>query len=186
MPVEDLAIGDLVYTHFAGLMPIKWIGYRRIDCRGHPKPRKVWPVRVRIGAFGEGMPHRDLWLSPDHAVLVDEVLIPIKRLTNGTSIEQVPMDEVTYYHIELQNHDLLLAEGLLAESYLDTGDHFNFENGGGPVALHPEFSARRWDNAGIWEALACARLILTGPELDAARQLVNSRAAAIAQTASAA
>ena len=81
---------------------------------------------------------------------------------------------------------MLLAEGLPAESYLDTGDRFNFSNGGGPIALHPEFSKRRWDTAHIWEALGCARLIVTSPELDAARALVNSRAGAVALAASAA
>jgi hypothetical protein len=178
--IEELAIGDLVQAHDAGLAPIKWIGHRCVDCRNHPKPQKVWPVRVCAGAFGDDMPHRDLWLSPDHAVFVDDVLIPIKRLVNGTSIEQVPMDEVTYYHIELEHHDVLLAEGLPAESYLDVGDRCNFANGGGPIALHPEFSPRRWDTAHIWEALGCARLILTGPELETVRRRVNSRAATVA------
>jgi hypothetical protein len=91
----------------------------------------------------------------------------------------VPMDEVTYYHVELEHHDVLLAEGLPTESYLDTGDRFNLENGGGPIALHPEFSARRCDTALIWEALGCAPLVVTGPAVEAVRQLVNSCASAI-------
>jgi hypothetical protein len=180
VPVERLAVGDLVHAQDAGAALIKWIGHRRVDCFRHPKPQKVWPVRVCAGAFGEGLPLRDLWLSPDHAVFVGEVLIPIKHLINGISIEQVPMDEVTYYHVELEHHDVLFAEGLPAESYLDTGDRFNFENGGGPISLHPEFSARRWETARIWEALGCARLIVTGPELDAVRQRVNYGAATLA------
>jgi hypothetical protein len=186
VPVEELAVDNLVRNQDNNLVPIKWVGYRRIDCRRHPTPRDVWPVRVRGDSFGTGMPHRDLWLSPDHAVFVGDVLIPIKHLTNGTSIEQVPMDEVAYYHIELPQHDVLLAEGLPVESYLDTGDRFNFENGSGPLALHPDFSARRWNTVRIWEALGYARLIVTGPELDSARQLVNSRATAVAHAASAA
>jgi hypothetical protein len=173
IPVEALAIGDPVQAQDAGIAPVKWIGHRRVNCRNHPKPRKVWPVRVRAGAFGDGVPHRDLWLSPDHAVFVDDVLIPIKRLINGTSIEQVPMDEVTYYHIELEHHDVLLAEGLPAESYLDVGDRFNFANGRGPIALHPEFSTRKCDTALIWAALGCARLIVAGPELETVRALVG-------------
>ena len=178
-PVEEIDADDLVYTQFSGFVRLKWVGRRYIDCRRHPKPQQVWPVRVSASAFGEGMPHRDLWLSSDHAVFVDEALIPIKHLTNGTSIEQVPMDEITYYHIELEHHDVLLAEGLPVESYLDTGDRFNFENGGGSITLHPDFSARRWDIALIWEALGCAPLIVTGPALEAARKLVNSCASMI-------
>ncbi len=185
-PIEHHAVGALVDAQFEGVACIKWIGRRRIDCGRHARPEKVWPVRVRAGALGDNSPHRDLWLSPDHAVFVDDVLIPIKRLINGTSIEQVPIDEVTYYHVELERHDLLLAEGVRAESYLETGDRFNFENSGGPVMLHPEFSARRWDIAHIWEALGGARLIITGPELDAARARIITRTAAIASAASAA
>ena len=170
VPVEDLAIGDTVSATFRDSLPIKWIGHRRVDCRRHPNPERVWPVRVRAGAFDEGIPHRDLWLSPDHAVFVGEVLIPIKRLINGTSVEQVLVDEITYYHVELTSHDVLLADGLPVESYLETGGRSAFANGGGPVALFPEFHVR------VWEAMGCARLIVTGPERDAARMLVNARA----------
>ncbi len=113
--IETLMAGDLVQAHFAGMTPVQWIGYRRIDCHRHPNPRKVWPVQVAAGAFGEQSPRRDLCLSPDHAVFVDGVLIPIKHLINGTTIEQVPMDTITYYHLELSEHDVLLADGLPAE-----------------------------------------------------------------------
>ena len=65
---------------------ITWIGHRRVDCARHPDPRRAWPVRVSVGAFGDGLPRRDLWLSPDHAVFVDRVLIPIKHLINGCTI----------------------------------------------------------------------------------------------------
>ena len=181
--VERLAVGDRVVTDSGEVIPIEWIGHRRVDCRNHPKPRKVWPVCVRAGAFGDGTPHRELWLSPDHAVFVDDVLIPIKRLINGTSIEQVPMDQVTYYHVELEHHDVLLAEGMPAKSYLDTGDRFNFANGGGLIALHPEFSPRRPDTVLMWEALGCAPLIVTGDALETVRQRVNARVAGVAAAA---
>jgi hypothetical protein len=184
--VEALKTGDRVLTMSGPSRPVRWIGYRHLDLTRHPVPDRVRPIRIRRGAFADNVPRRDLFLSPDHAVFVDDVLIPIKRLINGTSIEHVPMDEVTYYHIELPQHDVLLAEGMPAESYLDVGDRFNFANGGGPIALHPEFSERRWDTALLWEALGCARLIVTGRELDAARTLVNSRAATVAPVANAA
>jgi hypothetical protein len=135
----------------------------------------VWPVRVRAGAFAEGMPQRELWLSPDHAVFVDGVLIPIKLLVNGGSIAQVAVERVAYFHIELAQHDVVMAEGLPAESYLDTGDRSGFENGGGPVALHAEFAARGLDGAVQWEALSCAPLVVTGEALAAVRRRVASR-----------
>jgi hypothetical protein len=170
--VESLAIGDMVALSAGGAGRISWIGQRSIDCRRHPNPGVVWPVRVVASAFGPGLPVRDLYLSPDHAIFVNDVLVPVKYLMNDTSIAQVKLDRVQYFHLELERHEVILAEGLPVESYLDTGDRCNFENGGGPIALHPEFSAHRWDTAHIWEALGCAPLIVTGPELAAVRAVV--------------
>ena len=171
--VEELAVGDLVEAHFAGQAPIRWIGHRRVDCSRHPDPRRVWPVRIAAGAFGSAKPARDLWLSPDHAIFSDGVLIPIKHLVNGTTIEQVQMAQVTYYHIELSHHDVLIAEGLPAESYLDTGDRSNFANGGALAKFHSDFAER------AREAEACAPLVVAGPKVEAARASVGALAAAI-------
>lgn len=136
--VEDLRVGDVVRARFAGWTPIRWTGQRRIDCRRHPDPREVLPIRVSAGAFGPDRPHRDLLLSPDHAVAVDGALIPIRLLMNGASIRQeTAMAEVHYFHFELDRHDLLLANGLEAESYLDTGNRGIFTNSGSPIVLHP-------------------------------------------------
>jgi hypothetical protein len=153
------------------MAPVKWMGHRRIDCSRHPEPHEVWPVRVAAGAFGVGLPRRDLWLSPDHAVYAHGVLIPVKHLINGMTIEQVPMEEVSYYHIELNQHDILHAEGVPAESYLDTGDRSKFTNGGGPIALHPNFSVR------MWEAKGCAPRVVTGLALTSVRAGLLQRAA---------
>jgi len=169
VPVEDLRVGERVRVLLGdGLAPIIWIGRREVDCERHEQPRTVWPVRVAAGAFGPGRPHTDLWLSPDHAVYVGEVLIPVKHLLNGSTIAQVPVDQVTYHHLELAEHDVLLAEGMPAESFLDMKDGSNYANRPGPVRMYPDYAAR------IWEAFGCARLIVTGPELAAARMSVDS------------
>ena len=115
-----------------------------------------------------------------------DVLIPIRDLVNGTSIAPVPMDEVTYCHIELPQHDLVLAEGLPAETYLNTGDRSNFADGDEPLRLFPDFSTRAVSLATVWEASGCAPLIVYGPELAAVRALVNAQAAAIASVVAAA
>jgi hypothetical protein len=148
--VEDLAEGDLVRTVSGAARPVRWIGRRRLNCARQPDPARVWPVRVAAGAFGQGLPKRDLYLSPDHAVLVDGALIAIRQLVNGVTIAPVAVGAVTYFHIELDRHDVLLAEGLPAESYLDTGNRGEFENAGLPTVLHPTFSraaASRLDDA---------------------------------------
>ena len=174
--VERLTRGDLVVTHDGPAAPVVWVGRRRIDCTRHPDPRAVWPVRVAAGAFGAGLPARDLYLSPDHAVFVDDALIPVKYLINGGSVAQVATAAVTWFHVELPEHGVLRAEGLPAESYLETGDRAAFENGGVIARLHPDFrGARR-------EALGCAPLIVHGPRVDAAREalarLASTRAPA--------
>jgi hypothetical protein len=174
--VETLEIGETVCAHFAGSASIEWIGRRHIDCIRHPEPRQVWPVRVAAGAFGAGLPRRTLFLSPNHAVYVNDVLIPVRLLLNGWSIFQAPVDRVTYYHIELARHDLLLSEGLPTESYLDTGDRSNFSNGGETMRLFPNFADRPPNIASFWELNGCAPLIIHGPELEAARSWVDGLA----------
>lgn len=162
--VEDLVVGDLVEARFGGRAPIVWIGERAVDCRRHAKPEAVWPVRVRAGAFGRGVPTRDLYLSPDHAVFEDGSLIPVRELINGGSIAQVRRARVHYYHIELAQHDVVRAEGLEVETFLDTGNRANFRGQAGVIALHPDFAAQ------VWDAMACAPLVIAGPALDAARR----------------
>jgi T5SS/PEP-CTERM-associated repeat protein len=161
--IEALREGDDVWSvlHQA-FRPVVWIGRRVVDCERHPAPWKVWPVRIAAGAFGPGQPVRDLFVSPDHALYVDEVLVPARRLVNGETIRQVEVDTVSYYHIELRRHDVLLAEGLAAESYLDTGDRSSFANSGVVVTQHPS-----WGD--IWELEGCAPLVVRGPRLQAIR-----------------
>jgi hypothetical protein len=170
--VEDLRVGDVVRTVLNGTeAPIVWVGKREVDCANHPKPKQVWPVHVAAGAFGPGQPHTELVLSPDHAAYVNEVLIPVRYLINGSTIRQVPVDSVTYHHVELPQHDVLLAQGLPAESFLDMRNGSNYANRPGPVRLYPDYSTR------MWEAFGCARLVVAGAELEAARALVAGFAA---------
>lgn len=138
-PVEHLRPGDLVQTADGVARPISWIGRRRIDIARHPSPELVRPVRIAAHAFGPEAPHRALRLSPDHAVLLDGQLIPIRLLVNGATIAyDTAVPAVTYFHIELETHDILLAENLPAESYLDTGNRSMFE--GPAMALLPDFA----------------------------------------------
>jgi len=111
-------------------------------------------------------------LSPGHSILVDGVLIQAEKLVNDASITQEPLAIVEYWHVELDSHDILLAEGLPAESYLDTGNRAGFfNNGGAYVEAHPDFKPKHW-------AETCAPLAFDGDIL----QRVKSRLLARAQT----
>ena len=130
--IERLRIGDRVRTAGGELAPVRWIGRRQTECRQHPRPQDVWPVRVQAHAFGSGRPRRELFLSPDHAVHLADgagpgLLVPIRYLINGASIAQIEVDRVTYWHVELPRHAIILAEGLACESYLDTGNRGAFD-----------------------------------------------------------
>ncbi len=172
VPVEALRPGDLVLTQWGEAMPIRWLGHRRVVCARHPRPHDVLPVRVRAGAFGPGMPVRDLRLSPDHAVFSDGALVPVRYLLNGATLVREQAAAVTYWHVELDRHDVLLAENLPCESYLDTGNRAAFANGDGAVALHADF-------AGAWDWRACGRLVTEGPALAVLRARLFEQALAL-------
>ena len=138
--VDRLRPGDLLRTAGGALRPVRWIGHRSIDLTRHPDPRRAQPIRIRADAFADGIPARDLLLSPDHAVFDRGRLIPIRLLVNGATItRETRRRKITYYHVELDSHDLLLAEGLPAESYLDCNNRGIFQNAPEPLILHPDF-----------------------------------------------
>lgn len=184
--VETLRAGDQVTTLSGEHHPVRWIGERKIDLTRHPEPETAAPVRIRRGAIAEQVPARDLLVSPDHAIYLDGVLISARRLVNGTSITQdIQARTVHYFHVELDQHAILLAEDTPAETYLDTGNRDWFVNGGTLVTLHPMRAGldRRTvscapfatDDAvveGIWLRLAdrAAAIGLTAPGHDIATQ----------------
>jgi collagen type I/II/III/V/XI/XXIV/XXVII alpha len=170
--VESLAVGDEVVTLPGGARRIVWVGSRNVDCERHPRPEAVWPVRITAGAFGQNVPARDLFVSPDHAIYVDRVLVPAKLLIDGFGIVQVKRANVNYYHLELEDHALILAEGLTVESYLDTGDRANFGDGAA-IRLFPDFGGRVTPaTTMIWETRGAAPLVMAGVELARARAKV--------------
>jgi hypothetical protein len=174
--VENLREGDLVLTVSGRTQPISWIGHRHVNFHGHPNRQRILPVRITAHAFGQGMPERDLLLSPDHAVFVEDVLIPIRHLVNGGSIAQIECDTITYYHIELPRHDVLLADGMPAESYLEAGARDAFANVDGVIQLHPDFEPPRDHYAMLWEAEAYAPLVVAGEQFDRAREKLARQA----------
>ena len=131
--IEALRVGDLVTctAPHAGVLPILWIGRIEAQLAGHPQPERAWPVLIRAHALGAGRPRRDLRVSPDHGVFLDGVLVPAKLLVDGITIVQERWwSAITYLHLELPEHAILMAEGLAAESWLDDGRRDAFDNAG--------------------------------------------------------
>jgi Hint domain len=129
--IENLSIGDRVVT-LRGEKPIKWIGRQHFTQGLSARwPDSVHPIRVSRSALADNVPHSDLYLSPMHAVLIDDVLIEVKDLVNGTSIAHaVPqgMRDIEYFHIELETHEVILAEGAPIETLLNTYGRESFSN----------------------------------------------------------
>lgn len=168
VPVELVAPGDEVVVIRNGvevLEPVKWVGTQRIDIARHRYAEEVAPIRIRKDAIADGQPATDLWVSPEHSLIIDGLCVPASCLVNGASIvserDHAPF---TYYHIELERHGVLLANSTPAESYLDTGNRGAFDNADGPRQLHPvfqaDFSSERWLTD------ACAPLAKVPEEVD--------------------
>ena len=131
--VQDLQIGDEVQT-LAGRKTIKWIGYNKFTKeKGRAWHDNVMPIRVARFAIDDRTPHRDLYLSPLHCIFSNEALIPVMYLINEASIAQgMPSDmsAIEYYHIDLDTHEVIYAEGALIESFWDEdgSSRENFSN----------------------------------------------------------
>jgi hypothetical protein len=136
--VEELQIGNRLITHSGAGRPLKWIGRRSYSRRFAARNREVLPVMIRAGALAEGLPRRDLFVSPLHAMYIDKVLIPAAALVNGISILQVEtVDQVEYFHLELETHDIIIAEGAALESFVDDDSRGMFHNAAEYEALYP-------------------------------------------------
>jgi hypothetical protein len=129
--IEELKIGDLIVTLSGESKPIKWIGRQRFKKNAECWPKDFEPIRISRFALDERTPHRDLYLSPNHSVYIDGLLIPAKYLVNGRSITQCAPEGaaiIDYLHIELFAHDVIYAEGATAETFgsrREARDHFD-------------------------------------------------------------
>nr|WP_300309528.1 Hint domain-containing protein [Halomonas sp.] len=137
--VETLSIGDRVMTASGEQVAVKWIGHQtfRPVASGNEKLR---PVRISAGALEPGKPNRDLVLTASHGVIIDGLVINAGALVNHGSIDYVSWNElpdtVTYYHIETENHEVILANGTEAETYVDYIERKAFDNYDEYVALY--------------------------------------------------
>ncbi|GBQ93820.1 Hint domain-containing protein [Asaia krungthepensis] len=138
--VENLEVGDRVLAYVNGeevARDIIWVGHRSTNVRqGLSDDEAGYPVRIKQGALSENVPHRDLLVTPEHAMFIDGSFIPARMLVNGRSIVyDRNIKQFDYYHIETDEHSVLWSEGALSESYLDTGDRNLFSRGSSVVRL---------------------------------------------------
>jgi hypothetical protein len=174
--VEDLKVGDLVVVSSGRLRAVKWTGHQTFVLRSAPKTHPAQPIRVAADAFGPGQPSHDLYLSHGHSVCIDlcgETLIPVGYLVNGATIARCEAKEITYWHVELDSHDIVFANGLRAESYLAMGNRGAFE--GESLAAFAEGRDKT-------HADFCCPVLTEGPVLEFVRQRLLARAVALGWT----
>ena len=181
-PVEELAIGDRLVTVSGAARPLRWIGRRAYSGRFAAGNRDVLPVLFRAGSLGDDLPRRDLWVSPLHAMYLDGHLVPALALVNGASIIQAEtVDQVEYFHLELESHDILLAEGAPAESFLDDDSRGMFHNAAEYRALYPDavaeparYCAPRLEEGAMLHALHRRLAALAAPPRPAPGELTGA------------
>src|ERR1051326_2211224 len=126
--IEDLMPGDLLPTVFGGIRPIQWIG-RYPFRRSNPAEawvRDVLPVRVARSALGPDIPNADLYLTQSHALLIDGILVPVCHLINDTTVtlfDASALDQLEFFHIKLQLHDVIYAEGAPCETLVTVDEN---------------------------------------------------------------
>jgi hypothetical protein len=171
--VEDLAIGDAVVTASGQARPIKWIGRRSYGGRFIMGRNDILPICFKAGSLGDTMPRRDFWISPHHAMYFENegnggVLIEAKDLVNGISIVQAEqVESVEYFHVELDTHDVIVAEGALSETFVDDDSRGMFYNAHEYRVLYPDVAVR--------PAQYCAPRCSEGYEVEAVRAEIDKR-----------
>ena len=156
--IEALAIGDRVLTADGHAAPVRWVGVQTVVSLFADRLR-TFPVRITAGALGQNLPVRDLLVSPDHALFLDGALVQAGALVNGTTIirEAAMPERFAYFHVELEDHALILAEGVPAETFLDTVTRRRFDN-------WADYEARYGDTGPVLTELPA-------PRVKSARQL---------------
>lgn len=127
--IELLSVGDELMTS-AGTSKVVWTGSMRMRAAGTPWEASVAPVRISANAIAEAVPTRDLVVSPGHGIgldLLGPVLVPAGVLVNGTTVTAEAPEWIDYWHVEVEEHAMIKAEGLSCESYLDVGNRGSFE-----------------------------------------------------------
>ena len=158
-PVESLRVGERVITLFGGTQEIRAVERRQYAIGATTGSDRLRPVKIAAGALGRNLPVHDLYVSPDHALYLQGVLVPAHLLIDGVAITQPRIEgPIYYYHVEVDPHDVIFAEGVATETYLNIGKGSGYHDHGAGSRMPAE--PKTWEDA-------CAPLVLGGPALAA-------------------
>ncbi len=138
--IEGLAIGDRLPTADGSFATVRWVAQQTVAAPFSPRVT-TYPIRISAGALGNGLPRRDLFVSPQHAMVLDGRLVTAAALVNGTSITQVAQmpARFQYLHIEVDGHRVIFAEGAATETYVDKAPRQMFDNWDAYQAMYPDW-----------------------------------------------
>ncbi len=131
--VEDLRAGDRIITRDNGIQEIAWTGQKVLDGKKLSRNPHLKPILIKAGSLGDGLPERDMLVSPNHRVLVAsemtqlyfeerEVLAAAKHMTGARGIHAVDAMSTTYIHFMCERHEVVLSNGAWTESF-QPGDY---------------------------------------------------------------
>lgn len=179
--IEHLVAGDTVQGS-TGWREVKWVGWRQYGPASfltQEGRNRIAPIRIRAHAFAENVPDRDLRTSPWHHLLVDGKLVRAVDLLNDvTVVQETSVSDVDYYHVELDQFDVIMAHGVYSESWADGGNRDFFQNVD-VTTLRPEDMKRRRAPRPGFDHL----ILRKGKELAAIQSRVAKRAEAISNPA---
>lgn len=153
IPIEEIQIGDHIVVFDDDVTKgttrqVTWVGQSRAVVRSRlPNDEAGYPVRLLKGAIAHNVPYKDMLITSEHCLFLDGRFVPVRMLVNGRSIFfDKSIASYDYYHVETEDHSVIMADGVLTESYFDTGNRFAFKQNG-PVVSMRQSRNLTWDDA---------------------------------------
>ncbi|GBR51008.1 outer membrane protein [Neokomagataea thailandica NBRC 106555] len=175
--VEDLRIGDEIIVYnasgIAGVDNLIWVGSTHaVVHHGKYDDEAGYPVRIEQNAISDGVPFKDLLVTSEHCLFFEGQFVPARMLVNGLSIHyDKSFSSYEYFHIETKKHSVIKADGMLTESYLDTGSRDTFSQEGTVFFLGCQQQSIK-----TWERDAAAPLSVAQVVVEPIYRKINERA----------
>ncbi|WP_408740376.1 Hint domain-containing protein [Acetobacter senegalensis] len=175
--VQDIQVGDSVVAYVDGQQQVRkvvWAGKTHVAVKaGLPDDEAGYPVRILKDALAEGVPYKDMLVTPEHCLFFNGLFTPVRMLVNGASIfYDHSITSYDYYHIETEQHSVIVADGVMTESYLDTGNRGSFRQEGTVVSLN----AGSHKTVRTWAEDAAAPLVVAQPVVEPIFRKIEARA----------